>query len=78
MPCNAQCSKPTKTQAHCGACHVTFTGVNTFDVHRNGGVCATPQSMGFIEVDGLWTTPEGHANRAVHTARFKAMLKETS
>lgn len=30
---------------HCGACHVTFTGITAFDAHRVGGVCNDPASL---------------------------------
>ena len=36
--------------AHCGACHLTFTRVESFDRHRVAGRCGTPASVG-LEVD---------------------------
>ena len=39
--------------AHCGSgCHLTFTGVTTFDMHRNGGRCLRPHAMGMVTVPG--------------------------
>jgi hypothetical protein len=39
--------------AHCGSgCHRTFTGVTTFDMHRNGGRCLTPRAMGMSLAPG--------------------------
>lgn len=49
MVCGIQCVKPTRSQAHCGVCHVTFGGVRAFDVHRRGGECALPASLGMAQ-----------------------------
>lgn len=52
MACTADCKRPTPGQAHCGACHRTFTGVSNFDLHRRAGICTTPAGM--TERNGLW------------------------
>lgn len=44
MTCRPLCVPPTPTQAHCGTCHHTFSGVSLFDAHRIGGVCHHPPS----------------------------------
>ena len=31
---------------HCGACHVTYSGVSHFDRHRKGGLCFDPRDIG--------------------------------
>lgn len=49
MVCRVECVKPSPAMAHCGACHVTFSGVWAFDVHRRGGQCAAPASLGMVE-----------------------------
>lgn len=49
MVCRVECVKPTSSQAHCGACHTTFGGIRAFDVHRRGGVCAPPASLGMAQ-----------------------------
>ncbi len=47
---------------HCGApgCHRTFTGVSAFDLHRRGGQCADPATVGMVVAPGrayeAWTT----------------------
>jgi hypothetical protein len=40
--------------AHCGSagCHLTFSGVRTFDVHRRGGTCKHPMEVGMFLVPG--------------------------
>lgn len=66
-----------KTWAHCSVCHATFTGVSYFDSHRVAGRCwgfpqdpqLTPTWSKLEEVDGVWSSPEGHANREVQNAR---------
>lgn len=55
MGCTDECRKPNGKQAHCGACHVTFSVVSHFDRHRKGSVCATPTSIGMTKgVTGVW------------------------
>ena len=64
--CGPQCVKPTPAQAHCGACHVTFGGIRGFDVHRRGGVCASPVDLGMVKrwASGVWSWPIDEATRA--------------
>lgn len=38
--------------AHCSGCHLSFTGMTTFDMHRNGGRCLRPWAMGMVAVPG--------------------------
>lgn len=33
---------------HCSACHVTFTGVTTFDMHQVRGRCKHPTRVGLV------------------------------
>lgn len=40
------------TTAHCSQCHITCSGVRTFDVHRRGGVCRPPADCGMSLVPG--------------------------
>ena len=53
--------------AHCASCHITFTSVSGFTLHRKGGTCATPADLGMVLSDrkypawalpGAWTGPE--------------------
>lgn len=37
---------------HCGSCHVTFSGVTTFDRHRRNGQCLNPYSIGLSLLPG--------------------------
>lgn len=45
--------------AHCGACCVTFVGIGAFDLHRRGGTCAQPATIGMTLAPGrayqAWT-----------------------
>lgn len=42
--------------AHCGACHITLTGITAFDAHRAGSHakgqrhCVDPESVGLVDV----------------------------
>lgn len=38
--------------SHCGSCHVTFSAVGPFDLHRRGGGCLTPQEAGLQLIGG--------------------------
>lgn len=51
MACTSQCRKPRGRQAHCGVCHLTFSGVRPFDDHRFRGQCR----MGTLtQKNGVW------------------------
>jgi len=52
------------SQAHCAVCHSTLRTVSDFDAHRRDGYCLDLEALGLGERDGLWATPEGHAQRA--------------
>lgn len=54
---------PGSTHAQCGTCLRTFRNVEGFDAHRQGGACLDPTRLGYVEKDGVWATPEGHAER---------------
>jgi hypothetical protein len=45
MTCTPACVPPTPSQAHCGTCHYTFSGVSLFDAHRIGGTCHHPRQV---------------------------------
>ena len=49
MTCTPACVFPTPAQAHCGACHMTFSGATLFDAHRTGPVdsrvCHDPRAI---------------------------------
>ncbi len=72
-PCQPTCHRPNASQAHCTTCHRTFGGVTYFDAHRCNGWCNNPADLGLVEHGGLWTTPEGHQQREVATARLIAV-----
>lgn len=53
--------------AHCAGCHLTFTSVSGFTLHRKGGHCQDPANLGMVPADrkypawampGTWTGPE--------------------
>jgi hypothetical protein len=35
-------------------CHLTFSGVWTFDNHRKRTGCATPEACGYVNRDDVW------------------------
>lgn len=46
--------------SHCGACHLTFASVNSFDTHRKGGICNDPPTVGMrISAQGAQPGQEG-------------------
>lgn len=56
--------------AHCSGCHLTFTSVSGFTLHRKGGNCSVPADLGMVLADrkypawampGTWSGPEGDA-----------------
>lgn len=70
--CRPDCRAPAASQAHCSVCHRTFAGTTYFDKHRCNGWCHHPTEQGLTEVDGLWSTPEGHEKRAADAVRLAA------
>jgi hypothetical protein len=35
---------------HCSACHRIFTGIRGFDIHRRGGRCNDPATVGLVAI----------------------------
>lgn len=66
-PSGSRCCPPAPpvsgAQAHCSTCHETFGGVRGFDLHRRGGVCNPPASVGLADRDGVWRSPMSDADR---------------
>ena len=59
--CRPTCRAPIgRAQTHCTVCHSTLRTVGDFDRHRRDGWCLDLPSLGLVESDGLWATPEGH------------------
>lgn len=54
MSCRDGCGAVSTRQAHCGACHRTFSRVSNFDRHRVGGECVEPESVGLVLTNGLF------------------------
>jgi hypothetical protein len=68
----------TGTRCRCSVCHRTFRNLAAFDAHRpdrNG--CGDPAAVGLIERDGLWATPEGHAQREALAQRLETARTAT-
>jgi hypothetical protein len=58
MSCRPTCIQPSPSNAHCGACHHTFSGVSAFDRHRRGGECINPRDLGLhADPRGVWRYP---------------------
>lgn len=84
MTCNKTCNDPKPAQAHCGVCHVTFSGVTLFDEHRSipvieegkkklrkSGKCRAPQVMGLVEHNGVWGNQAYHDKSIAASERLK-------
>jgi hypothetical protein len=70
MTCSDSCRHPAPSQAHCGACHITFGGVGNFDRHRKSGACVRPERLGLrANAFNVWVSPPDEAAQA----RFRAM-----
>lgn len=55
MTCVSTCIKPSPSNAHCGACHVTFGSVSGFDRHRSFGQCGRPSLLDMHrDGNGIW------------------------
>lgn len=64
MACTTTCIQPSPSQAHCGACHVTFGGVTGFDRHRRDGQCLTPAEIGYADNgSGVYRAPMSDSGR---------------
>jgi hypothetical protein len=51
------------SRCHCSACHETFSGITTFDLHRQAnskrGKCKKPAYIGLVKNDkGVWSVPQ--------------------
>lgn len=58
MPCRPTCIQPSPTQAHCGSCHRTLSGITAFDRHRRAGQCLSPLAIGLhADPRGIWRFP---------------------
>lgn len=58
MTCAPTCIQPSPAQAHCGACHITWSGITGFDQHRRDGQCLTPESIGYTrDPRGVYRAP---------------------
>lgn len=70
--CTTACRQPGPSHAHCAAasCHTTFATIGSFDDHRRGGQCLPPASIGLVERDRLWASPERHAADERNTERL--------
>jgi len=58
----------------CRRCGRTFRNLGAFDAHqphRDG--CGDPAAAGLVELDGLWATPEGHAQRETSARRLETV-----
>lgn len=69
MTCNDECIKPRGRQAHCSACHRTFSTVGGFDLHRKFDAC---RMDGLKQgLDGVWRILLNESGLA-RLARFRA------
>lgn len=69
MTCVSTCRKPSPSNAHCGACHVTFGSVSGFDRHRRGGQCYGPALLDMHrDGNGIWRMDGRNPHADAHSA----------
>lgn len=57
---------------HCASCHLTFTGVTAFDLHRRTGRCQDPRVAGLALADRdyeCWGSPEHRPEASIPADR---------
>jgi hypothetical protein len=59
--------------AHCGACHMTTTGISAFSAHRRAGQCLTPAEAGLTARDRGAYTAWGLPGDDANTERLRAL-----
>jgi len=63
-----------RNQCHCTGCHRTFHTVSGFEAHWVGRGddrhCIDSATVGLVEKDRLWATPEGHALALVRVTQI--------
>lgn len=76
MTCNDECPqlRSGSNRAHCGACHLTFSGFTSFDLHRRGGTCDA-EGHGLVEKGGVWRRPVD-ARQKIRIRAFHAERKD--
>ena len=54
-----------RNEAHCSACHETFTGIAAFDMYRVGGRCRKPPDVGLVVANRgvVWLESARHLER---------------
>lgn len=72
--CTETCVRPTNSQCHCTACHLTFRHVGDFERHRTGPTskreCLPAPKLGLECEAGIWASAESHAKVAATVARL--------
>lgn len=62
ITCRCGASWSGEDRMHCGACHVTFDGIELFDAHRPDGHCVQPRALGLAATkNGVWYRPDSVA-----------------
>ena len=71
---------PFSTHCHCGLCHVTFATLDSFEAHlirapKSPVVsgCKPPASLGLVDDNGVWRTPEGLKMAQAKAVRLAAL-----
>lgn len=55
----------------CRPCGRVFRNLAGFDGHRpHRDGCGDPATVGLVEQDGIWATPQGHAQREASARRL--------
>jgi hypothetical protein len=73
------CSAVRGAACHCPRCHLTFSGLGSFDQHQDVNydrkppvLCVDPKSLGLVRDSyGTYRTPEGVLSLAEKAARMR-------
>lgn len=52
------------SRCHCSGCHQTFSSITSFDAHRRRFQCLDPATIGLVQTNGLWHSPDVNTFRA--------------
>jgi hypothetical protein len=63
-------------RSHCGGCHLTFSSLTSFEIHRRGLTCNEPAKVGLVarqaKFGDIWGQPGPDPERAERLAEQRA------
>lgn len=58
ITCRCGATWSGEDRMHCGACHLTFDDIESFDAHRPDDHCVQPLTLGLeVTKNGIWYRP---------------------